>query len=212
MRNWLTIVSLLFVTAMASAQKTTIHYKLGMSRPYTHLFEVEVSVENLPSSDKELNLIIPAWRSGRYVLFDFSGGVQGFSAADEKGNPLPWSKTDKETWRIVRGKAATISARYRVYANEFSERTRGLNDEHAFVDPATTFMFVKKYEKEPISLTVVPFGNWHVTTGLDAVTGKENEFSAPTYEYFADCPLEIGNQKDFKFDVDGKEHVLMIVL
>jgi predicted metalloprotease with PDZ domain len=209
-KNRLTIFSLLFVTAMASAQKPTIHYRLGMSKPYTHLFEVEVSVENLPSSDKKLDLIMPAWRSGRYVVFDFSGGVQGFSAADENGNPLTWSKTDKETWRIVRGKAATISARYQVYANEFSDRTRGLNDEHAFVDPATTFMFLKKYEKEPIRLTVVPFGNWHVTTGLDGVTGNENVFLASSYEYFADCPIEVGNQKDFTFNVDGKEHVLMI--
>lgn len=210
MKRPIIILSLLVVTVMASAQKTTIHYQLGMSKPYTHLFEVEVTIERLSSSDKELDLIMPAWRSGRYVIFDFSGGVQEFSAVDEHGSPIAWSKVDKETWRIDRGKASKISARYLVYANEFIDRTRGLNDEHAFVDPATTFMFVKKYEKDPVGLTVVPYGNWHVTTGLDVAAGKENEFQAPSYEYFADCPLEVGNQKDFSFAVDGKEHVLMV--
>ena len=209
MRSPIVLVLLLLLNSMATAQKPTIHYTLGMSKPYTHLFEVTVALSNLPSPDKHVDLIMPAWRSGRYVLFDFSGGVREFSAIDDKGKPLTWTKTDKETWRIERGSAETITARYEVYANEFNDRTRGLNDEHAFVDPATTFMFVKNHETNPVSLTVVPFGSWHVTTGMDAA-GKTNEFSAPTYEYFADCPLEIGNQKDYPFNVDGKEHVLMI--
>lgn len=210
MRNLLVILSLLFVATMTSAQQPTIYYSLGMSKPYTHLFEVELSVSKLPSSDNNIELIMPAWRSGRYVIFDFSGGVQEFSASDENGKPLTWAKTDKETWRIERGKASTITARYLVYANEFSDRTRGLNDEHAFVDPATTFMFVKKYPKEPVTVAVAPFGNWHVTTGLDQLEGKENVFTAPNYEYFADCPIEIGNQNDFTFNVDGVPHDLMI--
>ena len=211
MKNLSVILSLLIVTIMANAQGPSIHYTLGMSKPYTHLLEVEVNVGKLASSDKELDLIMPAWRSGRYVIFDFSGGVQEFSAADENGKPLQWSKIDKETWRITRGKASAITARYLVYANEFSDRTRGLNDDHAFVDPATTFMFVKKYLNGPVTLTINPFGNWHATTGLDQLNGKENDFTAPTYEYFADCPIEIGNQNDFEFDVDGVSHDLMIV-
>ncbi|HEY6951955.1 MAG TPA: PDZ domain-containing protein [Bacteroidota bacterium] len=210
MRNHTIIVSLLFVTAMATAQQASIRYTLGMSKPYTHLFEVGVTVERLPHSDKELDLIMPAWRSGRYMIFDFSGGVQEFSVVDENGRPLAWSKVDKETWRIQRGNASAVTARYLVYANEFGDRTRGLNDEHAFVDPATTFMFVKNRLNEPVALTVIPFGNWHVTTGLDHPDGKQNTFTAPNYEYFADCPIEIGNQNDFLFDVDGVPHDLMI--
>ena len=210
MKNRLTIILLLFATAMASAQTPTIHYKLGMSKPYTHLFEVEINIGRLPLSLKDVELIMPAWRSGRYVIFDFSGGVQEFSATDEKGNPLVWTKTDKETWRIEHGKASTIVVRYLVYANEFGERTRGLNDEHAFIDPTTVFMYVKNYENSPVSLTVLPHGKWHVTTGLDGVPNNPNKFTAPMYEYFADCPLEVGNQKEYTFEVDGKEHVLMV--
>ncbi len=210
MRNSIVIVSLILVTTMATAQKPSIHYTLGMSKPYTHLLEVEVRIENLPSADKELDLIMPAWRSGRYVIFDFSGGVQEFSTVGENDKPLAWSKIDKETWRVERLKSSVITARYLVYANEFGDRTRGLNDEHAFVDPATTFMFVKKYEKIPLTVSITPYGNWHATTGLDPLEGKTNTFAAPTYEYFADCPIEIGNQKDFTFEVDGKQHILMI--
>lgn len=210
MKYGLLIFSLLFVIVMSTAQQPLIHYTLGMSKPYSHLLEVEVNVGKLPAADRELDLVMPSWRTGRYVIFDFSGSVQEFSAVDENNKPLAWTKTDKETWRIERKNASAVAARYRIYANEFGERTKGLNDEHAFVDPATTFMFIKKYDKSPMTLTIVPYGNWHVTTGLDAVSGKENTFMAPKYEYFADCPIEIGNQKDFSFEVDGKRHTLMI--
>ncbi|HTP12903.1 MAG TPA: PDZ domain-containing protein [Bacteroidota bacterium] len=210
MKTVAAIVSLFLGVAMANAQKPSIHYTLGMSRPSTHLFEVEVRVGDLPSGDKDLELVMPAWRSGRYVIFDFAGSVQEFSASDDRGNALSWMKTDKGTWRIERGKTATIVAKYLVYANEFGDRTKGLNDEHAFVDPATTFMFLGKYKRNPLTATIIPFGDWHATTGLEEAEGKKNEFSAPTYEYFADCPIEVGMQKDYAFDVDGTHHVLMV--
>jgi len=210
MKNRPVMFLLLFVLIMAHAQQPTIHYTLRMSKPHSHLFEVGVQVESLPSAEKDVDLIMPAWRSGRYVIFDFAGGVQEFSAMDEHGKALEWSKIDKQTWRIKRGKAGSITARYLVYANEFSDRTHGLNDEHAFVDPATTFMFVKNQLDAPITVTVTPFGNWHVTTGLGQLGDKQNAFTAPNYEYFADCPIEIGNQNDFVFDVDGVPHDLMI--
>ncbi|MGH2569279.1 MAG: M61 family metallopeptidase, partial [Bacteroidota bacterium] len=40
--------------------------------------------------------------------------------------------------------------------------------------------------------------------------GKSNTFIAPNYDYFADCPIEVGTQKEWEFEVEGKKHVLMI--
>jgi predicted metalloprotease with PDZ domain len=95
-----------------------------------------------------------------------------------------------------------------VYANEFDLRTRGLNDEHGFVDGTAVFMYCPKYRSLSVTLTVVPFSDWHVTTGLDSVTGKRFQFSAPNYDYLVDCPIEIGNQKDYLLEVEGKPHVI----
>lgn len=203
---------ILFTTilaAMASAQTPTIQYTLGMSKPHTHLFEVEASFTRLPASEKTIDFIMPAWRTGRYVLFDFAGAVQEFSAVGENSKLLEWSKIDKETWRIQK-QGSSVTVRYKVFANEFNARTKGLNSDHAFLDPASVFMYVDKYKNFPLQLVVNPFKDWHVTTGLDAVGSSKTKFSAPNFEYFADCPIEIGNQKDFEFDVEGKRHVLMV--
>lgn len=192
------------------SQNPTFEYKLGMSKPSTHLLEVELSVKGLPSGSSTIDFLMPVWRTGRYVIFDFAGGVQEFSARDGSGSLLKWFKTEKSAWRVEKNRATAVTIRYKVYANEFDMRTRGLNDEHAFVDGCAAFMYIDRYRHLPLTLAVTPYQDWHVTTGLDAVPGEQFRFSAPDFDYLVDCPLEIGHQKDFEFDVEGKKHVLSI--
>ncbi len=198
---------LLFLTTMTSARQPSVRYTLHMPAPSTHLFTVELAIEGVPESDCELELVLPVWRPGRYLISDFSGGITTFAAFGSDRTPLRWSKTEKSRWRIETGGNRRITAQYTVYANEFNQRTRGLNDEHAFVDGTSVFMFCEKYRNLPVRLTVDPPNGWHVTTGLE---GRGTEFTAPDYDVLADCPLEIGTQKDFEFDADGTPHVLSI--
>ncbi len=199
---------LLTIFAIMSNAEPSVTYTLSMSKPQTHLLEVEITLHNVAS--KIVAFHMPAWRTGRYVIFDFSGGVQEFNASDEKNQHLSFKKINKDTWLIEKKTSKTITVTYKVYANEFNLRTRELNSEHAFVDPLSVFMYVEELKNRPIELNVIPFGNWKVTTGLEEVPGRPFTFSAPTFEYFGDCPLEIGNQKDFQFFVDGKKHIISI--
>jgi len=182
-----------------------------MSRPWTHFFEVEVAHNRLPKSQKTLDLILPVWRSGRYLILDFAGSVQEFSAVDGDGKPLSWEKIDKTTWRIQTNGRSAVTARYKVYANEFSLRTKGLNDEGAFLDGSSVFMYSEKSRRLPLALTVVPYKNWHVTTGLEQAGNDAFTFTSPDYDYLVDCPLFVGTQKDFEFQEGGKNHVLSIM-
>ncbi|MBI5216499.1 MAG: M61 family metallopeptidase [Ignavibacteriae bacterium] len=204
------ITLLLFCSLMTEAKPTEVHYTLGMSKPHTHFFEVEVTLNNLSLSDSHLDFVLPVWRPGRYMVLDFAGGVQEFSAIGENNTALTWKKTDKTTWRVETKGNNRVTIRYKVFANEFNQRTRGLNDEHGFVDGTAVFMYVEKFRALPVRLNVIPFANWHVITGLESAEGTTNEFTAPNYDVFVDCPLEIGTQKDFPFEVEGVPHVLSI--
>ena len=206
----LSFLAIFLLPALIQAQIPAIEYKIGMSKPWTHLLEVELSFAGLPPGTASLDFQMPIWRTGRYVVFDFPSGVQEFSALDGSGSPLPWAKTDKSTWKVKKGRATAVSVRYKVYANEFDQRTRGLNDEHAFVDGCAVFMYLQQYRSVPIRLTVIPFQDWHVTTGLETVRGEANKFLAPNYDFLADAPLEIGSQKDYEFEAEGKKHVISI--
>jgi predicted metalloprotease with PDZ domain len=200
------VVALILAAGTLLSGQTSVRYTLAMPYPQTHLFEAAVEFSDLPP-DTGLDLILPAWRPGRYVVLNLANGVQDFAASGD-GHELPWIKTDKSTWHVSSGGAVHVTVRYRVFADELSLRTRCLNDDHAFVDESAVFMYAEKYRKLPVRLDVKPFGNWHVTTGLEADGG--NRFTAPDDDTFIDCPMEIGNQKDFAFAVDGVPHVLSI--
>lgn len=199
-----------FLPSLLLAQSPTVEYKLGMSQPWTHYFEVEMTLNNLPSSPATVDVQLPIWRTGRYVVFDFAGGVQEFSAVDGSGAALPWDKTEKSVWQVTKGRSKSVTVRYKVYANEFGMRTRGLDDEHAFVDGCAVFMYVERYRHLPLTVTVVPFEDWHVTSGLEHDPNNKLKLLAPSYDVLADSPIEVGHQKDIEFDVDGKKHVIMI--
>jgi predicted metalloprotease with PDZ domain len=182
-----------------------IEYTISMPEPSNHLFEVEIKLEGI-NENENIELIMPAWRSGRYFIFDFSGGVQQFEAYDANAKSLLWHKTDKSTWRIENSSNGVI-IKYKVYADEFSQRTRGLDSSHAFINGTAVLMYCEKYRKYPVTLNVIPYGDWHITTGLENMDNP-NKFYAPNYDYLIDCPLEIGKQTDFNFDVEGKKHII----
>ncbi len=202
------LLILIFVK-MSNSASVSIDYSLSMPEPSNHYFEVEVSFSGI--TGEYIDLILPVWRPGRYFILDFPSGVQEFKAST--GNmKLNWGKTDKCTWRIETGlrknESGTVNVSYWVYANEFNLRTRGLDGEHGFVNGTAVFMYAEKYRNNPLTLEVIPYAGWRVSTGLKSVNGETNKFSAPDYDYLADCPLEIGTQKDFSFNVEGREHVI----
>ncbi|HEY3251378.1 MAG TPA: peptidase M61, partial [Ignavibacteria bacterium] len=204
--KFIALLMLLFAPLIFS-QDVKILYSVSMPKPSNHLFEVEINVQNV-KSDSTLDFVLPVWRSGRYVIFNFASGVQEFSANSSTGKKLKWHKTDKSTWHVEASGENNVIVNYKVYANDFSIRTRGLNDEDAFIDPSAVFMYIEKYRRITLELKVIPYEGWHVTTGLDE-TG-ENTFTARDYDYFADCPVIIGTQKDFEFNVEGKKHIMSL--
>ncbi len=208
--NLLITLSAGLIFNMTNAQNVSVNYSLAMPKPSTHYFEVEIFFDGFAKEDKSIDLTLPVWRPGRYLIFDFASGVQDFEVYSGSSNPLKWFKTDKSTWRVETNSSTKISVKYKVFANEFSLRTRGLDDNHGFVNGTSVFMYSEKYRKNPLTLKVMPYNGWHVTTGLDNTEDNLNEFTAPDYDYLADCPLEIGTQTDFDFDVEGRKHIISI--
>jgi predicted metalloprotease with PDZ domain len=210
MKKYLIILITGLISYMTNAREVDIRYKLSMPKPSTYFFEVEITFDNLPQSENTLDLSLPVWRPGRYLIFDFPGGVQEFNTYGASGNEIKWSKTDKSTWRVEKGSDSKINVKYKVFANEFSTRTRGLDDTHGFVNGTAVFMYSEKYRYNTLTLEVIPYDNWHVTTGLDNNGISPYIFTAPGYDYLVDCPLEIGTQTDFDFDVEGYKHTISI--
>jgi predicted metalloprotease with PDZ domain len=201
-------IALLLIANLLFAQDTKILYTVSMPKPSNHLFEIELSVQNIQSSGGTMDFILPSWRSGRYVIFNFSSGIQEFSAEGTGGTKLKWHKTNKDTWQVETAGENNIVIKYKVYANEFSNRTCGLDDEHAFIDASAVLMYNEKLRHNPLELKIIPYRDWTVATGMDRMPGDDYTLISPGYDYLADCPIEMGNLKCFEFNSEEKKHTI----
>jgi predicted metalloprotease with PDZ domain len=187
----------------------TISYTVSMSKPWTHLLEVEtrLSWAQMPA---QAEIKMPVWTPGSYLIREYARHVESFSAADAGGNALAWQKTNKNTWQIDTKGAKEIVAKYNVYANELTVRTNELNADHAFFTPAALLMFPKDHISAASTVKINPFGNWKIATGLPKVENQTNVFSAENFDILYDSPFEIGNFNDVYFTVEGKQHRFVI--
>ncbi len=176
-----------------------------MPKPWTHLLQVEMRVASA-QTPAQLELKMPVWTPGSYLIREYARHVQNFSVADAGGNALEWRKINKNTWQIDTKGAKEIVAKYDVYANELTVRTNELNDEHAFFTPAALLMFPKGEISTPSTVKVNPYGNWKVATGLPPVAGQTNTFRAENFDILYDSPFEVSDFKEIRFTAMGKPH------
>ena len=85
-----------FLTFQLSAQ--TIAYQLRMPKPQNHYFEVEMTLSDF--KEKELNLKLPVWAPGSYLVREFSKNLNLVKAFDENGKEIQVVKKTKNTWTL----------------------------------------------------------------------------------------------------------------
>ncbi|HKP67754.1 MAG TPA: PDZ domain-containing protein [Pyrinomonadaceae bacterium] len=196
-------------SAQQPASVPDISYTVSMSKPWTHLLEVEMRLK-YDKAPESAEVKMPVWTPGSYLVREYARHVQDFAARDTSGKALAWEKVNKNTWRIPTGGAKEIVASYRVYSNELTVRTNELNDEHGFWNNAATLMFPTGQLAAPSTVTVKPYSNWKVATGLPAVAGQTNTFRASNFDILYDSPFEVSDYKEIKFNVQGKPHRYVI--
>jgi predicted metalloprotease with PDZ domain len=188
-----------------------IDFTVSMSKPETHLLEVEMRIHRgLRAWPREDTLIMPVWTPGSYLVREFERHVQDFAATDESGQALEWEKTNKNSWRVKTNGARMWRVTYRVYANELTVRTNELNSDHAFWNNAALLMYPEGFLNEPSTLHIVPAPGWKVATGLPADRGQQNAFRAENFDILYDSPVEVSNFKELDFQVRGVPHRIVI--
>jgi len=216
-RSLCTLVGLIiFLSTGGVAQVTRpaspveIGFTIGMSRPHTHMFEVDVKIKRAANPPAEELLIMPVWTPGSYLIREFERHVQDFNAKDAAGQPLKWEKANKNTWRVVTNGVAEWHATYRVYANELSVRTSELNSSHAFWNNANLLMYLDGFLKNPSTVQVLAPDVWKVATGLPIAPGPKNTFRAENFDVLYDSPFEASDFKTLVFNVKGVPHRIVI--
>ena len=196
-----------------SSQNTdavTMFYRVGMSQPASHLFEVRLQITNWQQD--VLKLIMPVWTPGSYLVREYARHVQDFVARDSKTQQrLNSNKVSKNHWEIVTNNSQSITVEYRVFANDLTVRTNHLDRSHGYFNGAALFMFIEGFQQQPITVEIVPPNqNWQISTTLTPVDDRPNTFSAPDFDTLVDTPVEVGIHQVYNFEVLGKPHQYVV--
>jgi predicted metalloprotease with PDZ domain len=198
--------------APANASAPEISYTVSMPQPHTHLLQVEMRVRGASGATlpPQLDLVLPVWTPGSYLVREYARNVQDFAARGDADRQLTWAKANKNTWRVETAGAREVRATYTVYANEFSVRTNEVNDRHAFWNNAATLMYVDGLLAAPSTLRVVPQSGWKIATGLPAVAGQRDTFRAENFDILYDSPFLVSDFKVLSFEVRNVPHRIII--
>ncbi|HSL53030.1 MAG TPA: PDZ domain-containing protein [Pyrinomonadaceae bacterium] len=207
-RSIIVVALITFFSGLAMAQTPplkSISYQLSMSRPNSHLFEVQIIVE-LPEQlkDKPVQFQMAKWSPGRYAVFDFAKNVQEFRAN------APVTRIDGHTWSVAPEGRTAINVSYKVFSNDLSGTFSQLDNRHANYNGASIFMYVVDHKPDPVKLKINAPAGWRIVNGRTDRAGQ-TEWQFPNWDIMIDTPTEIApdwTQDDFI--VDGKKYHVVV--
>jgi predicted metalloprotease with PDZ domain len=166
-----------------------VHYNINISDPKSHYAEVTLRMEDLKPGKVEIYM--PVWTPGSYLVREFSKNVESVSAlgltleeskmvfAEEPknfGTALSAEKINKNTWILsIPKNVAAAEFHYRVYCFEMSVRTSFIDEDQALLNMASVLMTVKGSENKGGDLDIdFPVRWFNYATALNLSDGASD--------------------------------------
>jgi predicted metalloprotease with PDZ domain len=185
----------------------TTRFTVAMPRPETHLYEITMQIDARGATT--LDLVLPVWTPGSYLVREFSRHVRDVTAKCANGRPLAIEKTAKNLWRITfeEESPGPFFVGYKVYAHELTVRTSHLDASHGYGNGANLFFYVEGRKDEPQEVVLRLPRGWKTSMALPE---KGGVFRAADYDELVDAPFECGTHRTFSFSVQGVPHTLAL--
>lgn len=154
----------------------------------------------------ELNLVMPVWSPGSYMVREFAKNVDSFQAN------APSKKTNKYTWNVDTSEVEVLIVDYEVYAFEISVRHSYVDANWAFLHGVSIFMYAEGREEEDIEINITPTAEWKdVEVALPKIRQRKHTYSCENYDLLVDSPIALGNFDMGSYETDGVEHKVVMI-
>ena len=166
---WFWLAGLGATVPLTQRDQPPIEYTVSLPAPQTQMVEISMLIRDVRG--ETLNVALPIWRPGRYNVLDPAATLREVHAADGAGTPLTIEKIRKSVWRIATRGADTVRVDYRIYANSLGDRTRHVDDTHAFLSGESVFMYPVGRRGDPIRVHINAPEGWRIACGLEFAVG-----------------------------------------
>ncbi|MFQ5705503.1 MAG: M61 family metallopeptidase [Gemmatimonadales bacterium] len=187
----------------------TVDYVVSVSQPETHMFHVRMEITGV--NDAAVDVSMPVWTPGSYLVREYERHVTTFAADDGNGGEFAWHKIDKNTWRIETGGAERVIVEYQVYGREPGIRWSFVYAEGGHILGPSLFMYVVGLTDLPTSARFELPEGWRLDGGIRPSPDDPFLVVAKSYHQLIDTPMLIGHFDDVAFEVNGVPHAILIL-
>lgn len=194
----------------AASAVPSVAYTVAITKPAAAMLSVTMTFT--PTTADSIDVCIPKWSPGWYVLLNTPDNITGVTASQD-GAPLNLTHPTAAQWTLtpIPGKPVTVQYTVKTETKGLGFFHAAISENHAFIPGTTTLMYIKGEEQKPCSvLYKVPMG-WHVASPNHAVAGVRNMFDAPSYDHLADHPADLGAVELAEDTIDGKTLAVTVV-
>ena len=194
---------LLVQSAFAQGGKLDITYTVALENVANQQFHVTTEIKNI--NQPRLDLALPTWTPGWYVVENYAKNVIRFEVTDGSGKRLQPRMTRKQTWSVDTKGIKQIRVEY-----DYSARLLGLNQakigtDYAFFTGIELFLEPIGHRTNPSTLKFQTPQGWKLVSALKG-TPDASTFTAADYDTLVDAPAMMGNFDVTPFDVNGIPH------
>ncbi|MTV26256.1 M61 family metallopeptidase [Nitriliruptoraceae bacterium ZYF776] len=181
-----------------------IRYLVDLTDRVHHLVRVTLTVPaDLAAGAR---LVLPVWTPGSYVVRDYARHVQTIDARDADGAPVELEMTSRTSWQLPDEVTGPVEVRYELYANELTVRTNHVDDHHALLIPAATFVTVEDGADRPHEITLPATPDGHRVHSLLPAGDRPDTYVARHRDHLIDSAFEVGDLPEVDYEVAGVPH------
>ena len=203
-RSLFILVFVLFVQS-GLAQKGTldIDYTVSVKDIPNQLFHVTTDIKNI--NQPKLELSLPTWTPGWYVVENYAKNILRFEVMDAGGKRLQPRMTRKQTWSVDTRGVKQIRVEYDYRGSVLGLNQAKIAPDYAFFTGIELFLEPIGHRNASSTLKFqIPQG-WKLVSALKS-TADPMTFAAADYDTLVDAPAMMGNFDVHEFSVEGKPH------
>ena len=203
-RSILVFVLILFVQAAYSQKGALdITYSVSVKDIPNQHFHVTTDIRNI--NQPRLELSLPTWTPGWYVVENYAKNLLRFEVTDGNGKRLQPRMTRKQTWSVDTRGIKQIRVDFDYRAGLLGLNQAKIASDYAFFTGIQLFLEPLGHRNNPSTVKFqIPQG-WKLVSPLKS-TADPMTFTAADYDTLVDAPAMMGHFDVHEFQVQGKPH------
>ncbi|MDX1379637.1 MAG: PDZ domain-containing protein [Xanthomonadales bacterium] len=184
-----------------------VHHQVRFTSPNMQVFTV---ASEFPSPGDLLELRMPVWTPGSYVVREYAQHIVTLRAETLDGQPLELRTLGKNRWEVDAAGVDSVRVVYDLFAGELDTQTNWISPELAVLNGAATFLYNDQtrnlVQTVRVETAPLPGRAWSAMREL-----APSVYQADDYDQLVDSPIVVTPNLPRRFEVDGAGYRLLHV-